>query len=128
MADARNGYILVVDDVQFIRRQIARMLTTLGYDVLDSADPHHAIQTIQLDPPLLVILEQVMPHMSGAELCAWIRKNEATRHTPVIMCTAAPDRKVLEKAIRAGASDIIIKPVTKDMLRERLEKHLGKSA
>jgi CheY-like chemotaxis protein len=128
MAEAFSGYILVIDDVQFMRRQLCRMISSMGYDVLDSAEGAHAIRTMQLDPPSLVILDQVMPRMSGSELCHWIRANDATRNVPVIVCTAAQDKKTLEKVFKAGASSILIKPVTKEKLRERIERHLQATA
>ena len=76
------------------------------------------------DPPRLVVLDLLMPQMSGYEVCEWIRSNPATAHIPVIICTADQERKHLALAIKAGASDILCKPVTKASLQERLNNHL----
>ena len=124
MAPANSGYILVVDDAAFMRRMIAGIVRTLGYDVLDAPDGANAIKTMKQDPPRLVVLDLLMPQMSGYEVCEWIRSNPATAHIPVIICTADQERKHLALAIKAGASDILCKPVTKASLQERLNKHL----
>jgi twitching motility two-component system response regulator PilH len=124
MEPANSGYILVVDDAAFMRRMIAGIVRALGYDVLDAPDGANAIKTMKQDPPRLVILDLVMPHMSGSEVCEWIRSNPATAHIPVIICTADQERKHLALAIKAGATDILCKPVTKAGLQERLNKHL----
>ncbi|MBL7646291.1 MAG: response regulator [Candidatus Hydrogenedentes bacterium] len=124
MAPANSGYILVVDDAAFMRRMIAGIVRALGYDVLDAPDGANAIKTMKQDPPSLVVLDLLMPQMSGFEVCEWIRSNPATAHIPVIVCTADQERKHLALAIKAGASDILCKPVTKASLQERLNKHL----
>lgn len=128
MESRSNGYILVVDDAAFMRRMIAGIVRTLGYDVLDAPDGPSAIATMKQDPPALVILDIMMPQMTGYQVCEWIRANPATAGVPVIVCTANQERKHLEQAIKAGASDFLCKPVTKKTLEERLEKHLHSSA
>ena len=124
MDSQRNQYILVVDDAAFMRRMIAGIVRTLGYDVVDAPDGPSAIATMKQDPPALVILDIMMPQMTGYQVCEWIRANPATAGIPVIVCTANQERKHLEQAIKAGASDFLCKPVTKKTLEERLVKHL----
>lgn len=124
MGSTDGGYILVVDDAAFMRRMIVGIVRALGYDVLDAADGASAIKTMRQEPPRLVILDLLMPQVSGYEVCEWIRANPATATIPVIVCTADQERKHLEQAIKAGASDILCKPVTKNGLQERLKKHL----
>lgn len=128
MESQRNQYILVVDDAAFMRRMISGIVRTLGYDVLDAADGPSAIATMKQDPPALVILDIMMPQMTGYQVCEWIRANPATAGIPVIVCTANQERKHLEQAIKAGASDFLCKPVTKKTLEERLTKHLQSPA
>jgi CheY-like chemotaxis protein len=128
MESRSNGYILVVDDAAFMRRMIAGIVRTLGYDVVDAPDGPSAIAAMKQDPPALVILDIMMPQMTGYQVCEWIRANPATASIPVIVCTANQERKHLEQAIRAGASDFLCKPVTKKTLEERLVKHLHSAA
>ena len=128
MDSQRNQYILVVDDAAFMRRMIAGIVRTLGYDVVDAPEGPSAIAAIKQDPPALVILDIMMPQMTGYQVCEWIRANPATAGIPVIVCTANQERKHLEQAIRAGASDFLCTPVTKKTLEERLLKHLHSAA
>lgn len=128
MPESASGYILVIDDAAFMRRMITGILKTLGHDVLEAPDGPNAIKTMRQDPPKLVIVDLMMPHMSGQEVCAWIRSNPPTASVPIIVCTANQERKYLEQAIRAGASDILFKPVTRKSLQERVEKQLQPAA
>lgn len=122
-----ENYILIVDDVAFMRRILKGILTQLGYGVAEAESGADAIAHIKRVPPRLVILDMMMPDMSGIEVCKWIRSHAPTTKVPVIMCTAKNDRKFLEEAIRGGISDCILKPVDRKMLSERLEKYLGKA-
>jgi CheY-like chemotaxis protein len=128
MESQRSQYILVVDDAAFMRRMIAGIVRMLGYEVLDAADGPSAITAMKQVPPALVILDIMMPQMTGYQVCEWIRANPATAGIPVIVCTANQERKHLEQAIKAGASDFLCKPVTKKTLEERLVKHLHSAA
>jgi len=124
MTQPNGGYILVADSVHLLRRQLVKLLSSTGYDAQEAADGAQAIRTMQLDPPNLVLIDLQLTRISGIEVCAWIRDNEATRNVPIVVCTSGQDRKSLEKAIRAGATDVLVRPVTGDKLRARIEKHL----
>lgn len=128
MESRSKGYILVVDDAAFMRRMIVGIVRALGYEVRDAADGPSAIAAMKQDPPSLVILDIMMPQMTGYQVCKWIRTHPPTANIPVIVCTANQERKHLDQAIKAGASDFLCKPVTKKTLEERLEKHLHSSA
>src|SRR5690606_2761134 len=107
MESPGNGYILVVDDAAFMRRMLVRLVQSFGYEVLEAEDGASAILAMRKEPPVLVILDLMMPQITGSQVCAWIRNNKPTAHIPVIVCTANQERKFLEKAIKAGASDIL---------------------
>jgi CheY-like chemotaxis protein len=126
MAESSGLYILVVDDVAFMRRLLGGIIRTLGHDVLEVDSGEEAMKLIEKDPPDLIFLDLMMPGISGFKVCEWIRKNDATKKTPVIVCTANQERKTMEQAIRAGATDILCKPVSRDNVRERIDRHLPK--
>lgn len=124
-----EGHILVVDDAAFMRRLLSRMLHEMGLAVQEAPDGVAAMRLLQKETlPALVVLDIMMPHMSGIELCRWMRMTPETQDIPVIICTAHHDRKTLERAIKAGATDIICKPVTMAAFSERLRKHLSTRA
>ncbi len=118
-------YILVVDDVAFMRNLLGGILTSLGYPWQGAASSEEAVRLIRAETPLLIILDIMMPEVDGIALCRWVRANEKTRQIPVLVCTAQQERRQVEAAIRAGATDILLKPADKRKLKERLEKHLG---
>jgi len=118
-------HILVVDDVAFMRNLLGGILTSLGYPWQGAASSEEAVRLIRAETPRLIILDIMMPEVDGIALCRWVRANEKTRETPVLVCTAQQERRQVEAAIRAGATDILLKPVDKRKLQERLEKHLG---
>lgn len=124
MSSASISYVLVVDDTAFMRRVLIRILNGMGLDALEAADGESAMKTIKKDPPGMVILDLSMPRMSGTELCKWIRSNPDTAEIPIIICTAHKERKMLELAIKAGATDILCKPVTKANFESHVRKHL----
>ncbi len=125
MAESTDQIILVVDDVAFMRRLLVGILTKLGYATIEASSGEEAVRAIKKQAPTLIFMDIVMPEVDGIALCKWVRQNEATRDTPVIMCTAHQDRKSIEAAIRAGATDLILKPVDGQKVRKRLDKHLG---
>tara|TARA_R110001592_G_scaffold159502_1_gene391080 strand:+ start:2735 stop:3130 length:396 start_codon:yes stop_codon:yes gene_type:complete len=119
-----QGFILVVDDVAFMRRLLGGIIKSLGHDVLEVENGEDAIKLIGQDVPKLIFLDLMMPTISGFDVCSWVRKNDATKNVPIIVCTANQERKTLEQAIRAGATDILCKPVTRDNVQKRLSRHL----
>lgn len=124
MADVGHGQILIVDDVAFMRRMLSGIIKSLGYEVAEADSAAKAMELIQARTPSLIFLDLVMPDMDGIALCKWIRAHEATAHTPVVVCTAQQDRKSVEQAIHAGATDLLLKPVDKTKVKERIRKHL----
>jgi len=125
MAEPAAQTILVVDDVAFMRRVLVGILNSLGYKTTEAANGEEAVKEMRRQTPSLIFMDIVMPEIDGIALCQWVRKNEATRNVPVIICTAHQDRKNIEAAIRAGATDLLLKPVDRKKVRERLDRHLG---
>ena len=124
MPESGNDYILVVDDVAFVRRLFVGIISELGHKVEEAESGEQALELITINPPRLIFLDLMMPQMSGFDVCEWIRANEATKKTPVVICTANRERMTLEHAIRSGATDILCKPVTKEGISTRLKRHL----
>jgi len=125
MPNDTQEYILVVDDVAFMRRLLTTILKTLGYIVKEAEDVKTAKAKIAADPPNLIFLDLEMPQTTGLDLLKSIRENEATRGIPVIICTAKADRQHIEAALKLGASDYLCKPIDRKTVEARLKKHLG---
>jgi len=104
-----TGGILVVDDSDEIRGLLSELLSNRGYTVAGTNSGHEAVRRVQSDPNIhVVLLDIMMPDMSGLEVLEEIMRLE--KHPAVIMITAVVDREVARKALKAGASDYILKP------------------
>jgi Response regulator containing CheY-like receiver, AAA-type ATPase, and DNA-binding domains len=112
--------ILVADDSITIRRIITGALTELGYDDLVEVDcGDDALAALRDQPDIaLVLLDWNMPLTNGFECLKTIRAAEATRNLPVIMITAESQKSRVVEAIQQGASNYLVKPFSRDKLRD----------
>jgi len=113
--------ILVVDDQATMRRIIVRMLKKLGhqdcYEAQNGADAVERLETLTVD---VVISDCRMPSMDGIDLLHALRANESTKKLPVLMVTANADEANVLSALRAGATNYLVKPFTLDSLRDKM--------
>jgi len=103
--------ILVVDDEAAIREYETSLLSELGYEVLTAADGAEALRLACERRPHLVLLDIMMPELSGIEVCRQLRADPRTRDTRIIMVSAVDAKRALEESIIAGADDFLAKPV-----------------
>ncbi|HKC24280.1 MAG TPA: response regulator, partial [Thermoanaerobaculia bacterium] len=105
--------ILVVDDDEDILLIVQTMLTNGGFSVALARNGKEAIdQAIALRPDLIV-LDVMMPHLSGWEVCATLKNLPETAATPVVMLTVKSEIKDLITGMQVGADDYLTKPFTK---------------
>ncbi|MBL8763846.1 MAG: response regulator [Phycisphaerae bacterium] len=116
--------ILVVDDHEPNVELIAAYLEDLNLPVRTASDGIEALRAIEADPPGVVLLDIMMPRMSGFQVCRKIKADPRTRNIRVIMLTALNEVSDVEKATESGADDYLTKPVTKADLLARLKPHL----
>jgi PAS domain S-box-containing protein len=116
--------ILVVDDTPANLRLLAGMLTEQGYRVRPAKSGAIALSSVQQDPPDLVLLDIIMPNMSGYEVCEQLKADERTRDIPVIFLSAKTDVFDKVKAFELGAVDYITKPFQSEEVVARVQTHL----
>jgi len=102
--------ILVVDDSDDIVEILSDLLQAKGYAICTAGSGPEALAQIEGEQPDLVILDVMMPEMTGHEVCKKIRENPATMFLPVVMLTAADANVERIKGIEAGADDFLSKP------------------
>lgn len=119
--------ILVVDDSPYMRRIITRVLEQAGYNVESVADGQSALEAIASGRPDLVVLDVMMPGLTGHEVCARIRANPLTATIPVILLTAMDQIHERVVGLKAGADDYITKPFEIEEFTARIAMHLRRS-
>jgi len=116
--------ILVVDDTPQNVKLLADLLTAKGYAVVTASSGVQALEKVPNETPDLVLLDVVMPEMSGYEVCRKIRTNPATATLPVVMVTALDPAQERVKGIDAGADDFLSKPINQQELLARVRSLL----
>lgn len=124
MADKTR--VLVVDDLQAMRRMIAAALQKRGYEVLHTWNGREAIKIAKAEAPAAIIMDLDMPEMDGVEATRRLQADPETARIPIIILTAHSKEERVFEALRAGAWDFLVKMDLKvDVLVERLQKAIG---
>ncbi len=116
-------HILVVEDEPAQREVMIYNLQAEGYRVTPAHNGEEAILVIAEDPPDVIVLDWMMPLMSGIEVCRQIKSNPATRAIPVIMLSARTEELDRVQGLEMGADDYVVKPysVSEFMARVRAQ-------
>jgi phosphoserine phosphatase RsbU/P len=114
--------VLVVDDEEPLRDVLQRMLEEEGCGILTAPDGTEALKILETHPDSIsvVILDWMMPRMSGIDLLRWMKKQKRIEHIPVIMLTALDDPDRIKEGIDAGAFYYLIKPFQRLLLNSIL--------
>jgi|TARA_B100000315_G_scaffold220027_1_gene222381 two-component system sensor histidine kinase ChiS len=116
--------VLIVDDEPVNLTVLSNHLSLGNYRVLKASDGEEALALFQQEHPDLVLLDIMMPKMSGFEVCRKIREVTPINRLPIIMLTAKDQAQDLAKGFSSGANDYISKPCTKKELLSRIKTHL----
>jgi two-component system cell cycle response regulator len=119
-----QGKILVVDDNKPNVELLQAHLESAGYVVITAFSGKEALARIASDKPDIILLDIMMPEMSGYEVCRRLKADPETKHTPVVMVTALHELEDVEKAVEVGADDFLMKPIHKHELFSRVKSML----
>jgi putative two-component system response regulator len=115
-----GGRILVVDDDRANRRLMTRLLERAGHAVISTQDGGSAFAVVKHERPDLVLLDVIMPGISGFDVCRMLKRDPSTRLTPVVLVTALTGSHDRIHGLEAGADDFLSKPVNAEELEARV--------
>lgn len=118
--------VLVVDDDPDIRELVAFKLTQMGHTVTTENDGEGGLAAAIQEKPDLILLDVMMPKLTGIEVCQRLRDDPKTSGVPVILITAKAQEVDVERGFAAGADDYIVKPFSPRELASRVEAVLGR--
>ena len=116
--------ILVVEDNSAIRQLVVLRLKELGYEVFEAETGLSAFRQARATSPDLILMDLGMPVIGGDEVMTWLKTDLVTRHIPIIVTTAFLFGPSVDRAIAAGAAEVIYKPFNFDALHTTLQRHL----
>lgn len=120
-------HILLVEDEPAQREVLAYNLEAEGYSVSRAENGEEAMMQVNEITPDLVILDWMMPLMSGIEVCRQLKTREATRNIPVIMLSARSEEVDTVRGLETGADDYVVKPYSLRELMARVRTQLRRS-
>jgi two-component system chemotaxis response regulator CheY len=114
--------IMIVDDAQFMRMRVNKLLTKHGYDVIEAEDGEEAVQAYRSAKPDAVLMDITMPRKDGLTALTEIRQHDP--RAKIIMLTALGQQGMVLRAMQAGARDFVVKPYDPERLVKTLQKTL----
>ena len=127
--------ILVIDDDKTLRFVVSQTLSKAGHQIIEAENDffdaqekfveaengEQGIQKVMAEKPDLILLDVMMPDVSGLEVCAQLKKNPATQSIPIFMLTGRTQVQDIEEALAAGADNYISKPFDPQKLSRIIE-------
>jgi CheY-like chemotaxis protein len=120
----KTPVILIVDDNRENLELLEAYLEDIDCKTIAAYDGPEALEIIKKDKPDLILLDIMMPKMSGFEVCRRVKNDPATAHIPIIMVTALNDFGDMQRAVDCGTDDFVSKPVNKLEMLTRVKTML----
>ena len=121
---AEKNRILIADDNEPNRELLEAYLADVDCDVAHSVDGQDTLAKVKSFKPDLILLDVMMPKLSGFEVCQRLKAEPASRKIMILMVTALNEAGDIERAVKAGTDDFLSKPVNKIELLKRVENML----
>ena len=118
-----EGNILIVDDSTDTLKFLAEAIEPSGANILIAMTGEKALEVIEEVIPDVILLEAIMPGMSGFETCRLLKKNSNLKHVPIIFMTGLSESENIVKGLQAGGVDYLVKPINTKELLARIDTH-----
>jgi CheY-like chemotaxis protein len=119
-----NFKILCVEDSRETQQMLTFMLAKAGYEVITADNGPQGLEKAKAWRPALVLVDMMMPQMSGAEFIRRLRADSVSRDVPIIVLSAYDDKALIEEAREAGADGYLIKTIPIEELLQVIDDHL----
>jgi CheY-like chemotaxis protein len=116
--------VLIADDTATIRKIAARLLSSAGYDVVEAGDGREALNLVQKEHPDLILLDLLMPKMTGFDVLREIKKNERLKETPILIMSGVFKKDVLDFLQASGVAGFVDKEQIRESLLFRVQQVL----
>jgi DNA-binding response OmpR family regulator len=119
--------ILVVEDQPHIQTMLRKRLESAGYEVLSATEGAAGLALARTEKPDLMVLDVILPKMSGYQICAALKHDETYREIPILMLTVRSQAGDVERGLALGADAYMIKPYEADAVLTKIAELLEKS-
>jgi len=120
----KNSKILIADDNHQNCELLDAYLLDEGYEIFMAHDGKETLDKVAEIEPDLILLDIMMPKLSGYEVCTQLKRNEETKDIPILIVTALNEMGDIEKSVQAGCDDFLTKPVNRIELTTRVRSLL----
>ncbi|MCL4187232.1 MAG: phosphate regulon transcriptional regulator PhoB [Rhodobacteraceae bacterium] len=127
MADKMTPLVLVVDDEPSQRAVLTYNLEAEGYSAVCAGDGEEALLVVAEQNPDIILLDWMLPKLSGIEVCRQLKSRPGTRNIPVIMVSARTEEEDRIRGLETGADDYVVKPYSISELMARLRANLRRT-
>jgi DNA-binding response OmpR family regulator len=117
--------ILVVDDESDIVKILSMRLKVNGYDVISALDGEDGLNKAKTQKPDLIILDLMLPKLSGYEICRMLKFDDEFKSIPIIILSALHEQQEREKTVESGADAFFLKPFDLEQMLAKLKELLG---
>jgi two-component system chemotaxis response regulator CheY len=114
---------MVIDDSRAMRMILVRIVTNLGFEVVEAANGQEAVDYLHANPdttPELAMIDWNMPEMNGLDFVTLVRSEPRLRQMTLMMVTTESEQSQIVRALAAGAHEYVIKPFTPDAIFDKL--------
>ena len=120
-----SATVLVVEDNRLNMKLVRDVLEFAGYTVLEAVTGEEGVEMADASHPDLILMDVVMPRMTGFEALRELRGRESTRDIPIIMVTTRGEGPNVETGYQSGCTDYVTKPIDPVLLMGKVRTHLG---
>ena len=124
MSESKKSRVLIADDNPVNQELLEAYLQEKDYEIEFAADGAETLEKVASFKPDLILLDVMMPKLSGFEICETLKKSVGTKNIMILMVTALAELGDIERAVSAGSDDYLSKPVHKLELLKRVENML----